>query len=146
MVSDSIADALIRIKNGYMAGKVETVVPYSKLIFNLCKLLEKEGFIERVDYTPGVSGSHLRGVIKNKTGRHLGGDISVTLKYEGREPALTDVKRVSKPGLRVYKGVKEIRKVLNGYGIAVVSTPKGLMTDKEARKAGMGGELMAEVW
>ena len=139
MVSDSIADALIRIKNGYMAGKVETVVPYSKLIFNLCKLLEKEGFIEKVDYTPGVSS----GI---KSGRHTGSDIKIILKYDGREPALTDVKRVSKPGLRVYKGVKEIRKVLNGYGIAVVSTPKGLMTDKEARKAGMGGELMAEVW
>ena len=139
MVSDSIADALIRIKNGYMAGKVETVVPYSKLIFNLCKLLEKEGFIEKVDYTPGVSS----GI---KSGRHTGSDIVITLKYEGREPALTDVKRVSKPGLRVYKGVKEIHRVLNGYGIAVVSTPKGLMTDKEARKAGMGGELMAEVW
>ena len=139
MVSDNVADALIRIKNGYMAGKVETAVPYSKLIFNLCKLLGKEGFIGGVEYTPGVR-------LKSSAGSHTGSEIKVNLKYQGREPALTDVKRISKPGLRVYKGVKEIHRVLNGYGIAVVSTPKGLMTDREARKAGMGGEVMAEVW
>ncbi len=133
MVGDSVGDALIRIKNGYMAGKVETVIPYSKLVLNLCKLLEKEGFIGSVE--------------KNlPAGRQGDREIKVALKYEGREPALTDLKRVSKPGLRVYKGVKEIRKVLNGYGIAVISTPKGLMTDKEARKSGVGGEVMAEVW
>ncbi|TSC66748.1 MAG: rpsH [Microgenomates group bacterium Gr01-1014_80] len=139
MVNDPVADVLIRIKNGYMAGKVETIVPYSKLVFNLCKLLEKEGFVQGVDYTPGVSS-------EVKSGHHTGSDIMVTLKYEGKQPALTEVKRVSKPGLRVYKGVKEIHRVLNGYGIAVISTPKGLMTDREARKAGMGGEVMAEVW
>lgn len=126
MVSDSLGDALIRIKNGYMVSKVDVAVPYSKLVLNLCQLLGKEGFIENVE----------------KVGR----EVKVTLKYEGREPALTDVKRVSKPGLRVYKGVKELPRVLNGFGIAIVSTPKGLMTDREARKAGMGGEVMAEVW
>lgn len=145
MVGDSVGDALIRIKNGYMVGKLEVSIPYSKLVFNLCQLLEKEGFIETVEYTPDVkskvsAGSHIGSEVKRRV------DIKVTLKYDGREPALTDVKRVSKPSLRVYKGVKELPRVLNGYGIAVVSTPKGLMTDRQARKMGVGGEVMAEVW
>jgi len=73
-------------------------------------------------------------------------EIIVTLKYDARIPALTDVKRVSRPSLRVYKGTKDLPRVLNGLGIAVISTPKGLMTDKEARKNKLGGEVLAVVW
>ena len=126
MVNDSVGDALIRIKNGYLATKVEVGIPYSRLVYDICELLAKEGYIQSV-----------------KKGEK---DILVQLKYISHKPVLTEVKRVSKPGLRIYKGTKKLYKVLNGYGIAIVSTPKGLMTDKDARKAGLGGEVMAEVW
>ena len=123
---DPVADALIRIKNGYMVSRVKVSLRYSKLVLNLCKILKKEGYID------GCKVSER--------------EIEVTLKYDGRDRALTDVKRISKPGLRVYKSVKSLPFVLNGLGIAIVSTPKGLMNDKEARKLGVGGEVMAEVW
>lgn len=123
---DPIADALIRIKNGYQVGKEEVVIRYSKLIFSLMKLLEKEDYI---------------GSVKQKDKQ-----IVVVLKYPLRKPAMTDIKRVSKPSLRVYKGVKELPKVLNGLGIAIISTPKGIMTDREARKQKVGGEVLALVW
>lgn len=123
---DSVGDALIRIKNGYLVAKPSVLVKYSKLILKLCKLLQKEGYLESV--------------------QTKGGEIIVTLKYDNRKAAVTDVKRVSKPSLRVYKGVLELPSVLNGLGIAVISTPKGLMTDKEARKSKVGGEVLALVW
>ncbi|MBI2020315.1 30S ribosomal protein S8 [Candidatus Daviesbacteria bacterium] len=123
---DPIADALIRVKNGYLVGKSQVTLKYSKLILTLMKLLQKEGFISEVSK-------------KDK-------EIIVSLKYVSRKPALTDVKRVSKPSLRIYKGVRSIPQVLNGLGIAVISTPKGIMTDKQARKANVGGEVLALVW
>lgn len=123
---DGVSDALIRIKNGYMANKREVRVKHSKLTLNICQLLLKEGYIENLKQDER--------------------EIVVNLRYNGKNPALTDVKRVSKPGLRVYKGVKLLPRVLGGLGVAIVSTPKGLMTDKEARKLGVGGEVMAEVW
>ncbi|OGE14783.1 30S ribosomal protein S8 [Candidatus Daviesbacteria bacterium RIFCSPHIGHO2_12_FULL_37_11] len=126
MVNDSVGDALIRIKNGYMATKVMVSIPYSKLINGICELLVKEGYIQSAE-------------ISKK-------DILVKLKYTNHKPALLEVKRISKPGLRVYCGAKKIRRVLNGYGIAIISTPKGLLTDRDARKMKLGGEVMAEVW
>ena len=123
---DPVADALIRLKNGYQVGKIEISVRYSKLILRLMKLLEEEGYIQ--------------GVVEKD------GEIEVTLKYNARKPAITDIKRVSKPSLRVYKGVSDLPRVLNGLGIAVISTPKGLMTDKKARKEKVGGEILAFVW
>lgn len=126
MIVDPVADALIRIKNGYLVSKKEIQIPYAKLQFNLCKLLSKGGYISEV----GKKGNL----------------ITVTLKYDGRTPSLSDVKRVSKPSLRVYKGYQDLPRVLNGLGVAIISTSKGLMTDKEARKKKLGGEVMAEVW
>ena len=128
MVGDSVGDSLIRIKNGYRALKPEVVLSYSKLVLAIAKLLEQEGFITSIKE------------VKEKN------EIFVTLKYENKNPAITDVKRISKPGLRVYKGSKQLPWVLNGLGIAIISTPKGLMTDKAARKASLGGEIMAYVW
>lgn len=125
-IMDPIADALIRIKNGYLIGKQSVTVKFSKLILQLVKLLEKEGYVQKVGQ-------------KDK-------EIIVTLKYTGRIPALTDVKRVSKPSLRVYKGVKALPIVLNGLGIAIISTPRGIMTDRQARRQKVGGEILAEVW
>lgn len=126
MVNDSVADVLIRIKNGYMASRQEVSIPHSKLVYNICQLLAKTGYVEGIE--------------------RVEKEIKITLKYSGRTPALTDVRRVSRPGLRVYKGIGQLPKVLNGLGIAIISTPKGLMTDKEARKNRVGGEVMAEVW
>lgn len=123
---DSIADALIRVKNGYLAGSQSVNVRYSKIVLHILKLLEKEGYIDKVSYEKNT--------------------IIVLLKYTNRAPAITEVKRVSKPSLRIYKGAKQLPKVLNGLGIAIVSTPKGLMTDKDARKQKVGGEVLALVW
>jgi len=123
---DPVADALIRIKNAYSANKQSVSVKYSKLIFNLMKVLQKEGYLADAE------------------DKKL--EIIVTLKYLNRKPAITDIKRISKPSLRVYKGVADLPHVLNGLGIAVISTPKGLMTDKTARKSQVGGEVLAFVW
>ncbi|OGE30873.1 30S ribosomal protein S8 [Candidatus Daviesbacteria bacterium RIFCSPHIGHO2_01_FULL_44_29] len=127
MVTDPIGDSLIRIKNGYMASKEEVYLSYSKLILAIVTVLEKEGYITKFK------------VEEQKK-------ITVNLKYAGRVAALTDVKRISKPGLRVYKGSKDLPRVLGGLGIALVSTPKGILTDKQARKEGVGGEILAYVW
>jgi small subunit ribosomal protein S8 len=123
---DPVADALIRIKNGYAVGKPTVTVKYSKLILKLMKLLKEQGYVE--------------GVSENK------GIVEVTLKYDLRKPAVTDIKRISKPSLRIYKGVSELPTVLNGLGIAIISTPKGLMTDRQAKKLKVGGEVLAFVW
>lgn len=129
---DRVSDALIRIKNGYMASLPEVVLPYSKMILSICQVLKKEGFLEDIKDDKGV--------------------LKATLKYESgeftsqRKGVLTDVKRVSKPGLRVYKGAKNLPHVLDGLGIALISTPKGIMTDRQARKERLGGEVIAYVW
>lgn len=123
---DPIADALIRIKNGYMVGRESITIKYSKLILSILNLLEKEGYLGKV--------------------KKRGQSIEVLLKYNGRVPALTDVKRISKPSLRVYKGVGDLPKVMGGVGIAIISTPKGVMTEREARKQNVGGEVLALVW
>lgn len=123
---DNVSDSLIRIKNGYLAKKEAVELIYSKLILSICELLEKEDFLSSVKND------------KNK--------IIVGLKYNNKQAVLTDIRRVSKPGLRVYKGKNDLPKVLNGLGLAIVSTPKGVLTDKDARKEGVGGEIIAYVW
>ena len=123
---DSVGDALIRIKNAYLIGKQSVSVRYSKLVLNLMKLLQKEGFLDAVSQKEE--------------------ELIITLKYIERKPAITDIKRVSKPSLRVYKGVSELPSVLNGLGIAIISTPKGLMTEKEAKDKRVGGEVLALIW
>lgn len=123
---DKVGDLLIRIKNGYMASRKDVVITNSKLSLAIVELLVKEGYLEKMEKTEA--------------------GIVATLKYESKKPVLTDVKRVSKPGHRVYHGHKGLPRVLNGMGIAIISTPKGVMTDIQARKEGLGGEVMALVW
>lgn len=123
---DPVSDALIRVKNGYQVGKQSVLVKYSKLIFKLMKLLQEEGYVEKVEQ-------------KDR-------QVDVLLKYNARKPAISDIKRVSKPSQRIYRGVSNLPFVLNGLGIAIVSTPRGLMTDREARKLKIGGEVLALVW
>jgi len=126
-MTDPIADMLTRIRNANQMRNKEVAMPVSKMKVEIAKILDNEGFIE--GYT-----------VKENT-------LTLTLKYgQNKERVITGLKRISKPGLRVYAGAEEIPHVLNGLGIAIISTPKGVMTDKLARKNNVGGEVIAYVW
>jgi small subunit ribosomal protein S8 len=128
MMTDPIADMFTRIRNGQSAAKVAVTMPSSKVKVAIANLLKEEGYITEFS----VSGDAKP-------------ELSVTLKYfEGKE-VIESIKRVSRPGLRVYKGASELPQVLAGMGIAIVSTSKGLMTDRAARSAGLGGEVLGFV-
>ena len=131
MNTDPIADMLTRIRNAITAKHDSVVVPASRIKEDIAKILVSEGYIK--SYT--IEGE---GIAKS---------IAIELKYGAKgERVITGIKRVSKPGLRVYAGCEDLPKVLNGLGIAIISTTKGLMTDREARKARHGGEVLAYVW
>ena len=127
---DSIADMLTIIRNGYKASKTEVKVPFSKLKKNLGDKLKKLGYLEDIKEE----------VIENK--RYL----AMKLRYENGKPEVEGIKRVSKPGLRVYKNKDKIPYVYGGLGVAIISTNKGLLSDREARKNKVGGEILCEVW
>ena len=130
-MSDPIADMLTRIRNANDAGHKTVEMPASKEKKAIAQILLEEGYITKVDYI----ADEKQGVIK------------ITLKYgENKSRVVAGIKRISKPGLRVYAGKDDVPKVLNGLGIAIVSTSKGVMTDKKARKAGVGGEVICYVW
>ena len=129
--TDPIADMLTRIRNANSAKHKTVDVPASKMKTAIAEILFREGYIKSFE------------VISNENQ----GIIRITLKYDEKGTRVIDgIKRISKPGLRVYAGKEELPKVLNGIGIAIISTSKGLKTDKEAREAGMGGEVLAYVW
>ena len=126
-MTDPIADMLTRIRNENQMRNKEVAMPTSKMKLEIAKILDNEGFIEK--YT-----------VKDNT-------LTLTLKYaDNKERVITGLKRISKPGLRVYAGADEIPSVLNGLGIAIISTPKWVMTDKLARKNNVGGEVIAYIW
>ncbi len=131
MVKDKIADMLTRIRNENQM-KYDTVqVIGTKMTLGIAEILKREGYISDYSYEKAVTGDKL----------------TLTLKYgERRERVITGLKRISKSGLRVYAKVNEVPRVLNGLGIAIISTSQGLMTDKEARNAGLGGEVLAYIW
>ena len=130
-VTDPIADLLTRIRNASSAKHDTVEIPSSNMKKAIAKILVEEGYIKGMQ----ISGDNKQDVIK------------LTLKYgEGRQPAITGLRRVSKPGLRVYTSCEEMPKVLRGLGVAIVSTPKGVMTDRQARKENVGGEVLAFVW
>jgi len=131
MVTDAIADMLTRIRNANQMRYKEVVVPESKVKLEIARILKDEGFIKGFK-------------VEKKAVQN---NILVELKYgDKKERVITGLKRISKPGLRVYAGRDEIPKVLNGLGIAIVSTPKGLVTGKEAKKQNVGGEVIAYIW
>ncbi|MBC3900198.1 MULTISPECIES: 30S ribosomal protein S8 [Acetobacterium] len=131
VMTDPIADMLTRIRNANDAGHKTVEMPASKEKKAIAQILLEEGYITKVDYI----ADEKQGVIK------------ITLKYgENKSRVVAGIKRISKPGLRVYAGKDDVPKVLNGLGIAIVSTSKGVMTDKKARKAGVGGEVICYVW
>ena len=131
VVSDPIADMLTRIRNANAMKYKEVSMPVSKVKTEIAKILKNEGFIEDYKVNKG----------------DVQGTLVLTLKYVNKkERVITGLKRISKPGLRVYVKADDVPKVLNGFGIAIISTSKGIMTDKEARKESLGGEVMAYVW
>ena len=131
LCNDPIADMLTRIRNALIARHDTVTVPASNMKKAIAQILLDEGYIKSVDYIDDG----------------LQGQLKIALKYaQGKESVIKGLKRISKPGLRVYARNDEIPKVLGGLGIAILSTPKGVMTDKEARNAGIGGEVLAYIW
>ena len=135
--TDPIADMLTRIRNASAVGKQEVVIPMSKIKYEIAKILERENWIRKVE-TEEVDGRK-QGVKFNQ--------IKVVLRYKksGRS-IISSLKRVSRPGLKVYAGKDELPTVLNDFGMAVISTPQGVMTNKEAREKGIGGEILCKVY
>jgi len=130
-MTDPIADMLTRIRNGNQMRHETIEVPASKIKLDILRVLKQEGFI---------------GKFEHKLAENNQGTITVTLKYVKKERVINGLKRVSKPGLRTYVEVEKLPRVLNGLGVAVISTSKGIMTDKDARKLNVGGEVLAYVW
>lgn len=129
-MTDSISDMLNRIKNAHAAGKPTVDVPYSNMTLRIAKLLERKGYIK---------GAEARGKRVKKM-------LEIQLKYKDGVGAIMGIKRISKPGQKIYAAFSEIRKVKGGAGMVIVSTSKGLITDKEARKENVGGEIICEIW
>jgi small subunit ribosomal protein S8 len=127
-MQDPIADMFTRIRNGQLASKVSVSMPSSKVRVAIAKVLEAEGYVESSSVTEGVKPV-----------------LEVTLKYFEGKKVIDTIERVSRPGLRIYKKKDELPKVMGGLGVAIVSTSKGVMTDRAARKAGMGGEIIGYV-
>ncbi len=129
-VTDPIADFLTRIRNASKARKLRVDIPASNMKKNLAEILKSQNFIK--DYS--VVEDNKQNIIR------------VELKYSNGSPAISGLKRISKPGLRVYKNSNDIPRVLNGLGVAVISTPKGLLTDRDARTQSVGGEIVCYIW
>ena len=136
MQSDPIADMLTRIRNGLMAGHASVSLPNSRLKLAIAQILKEEGFIE--DFATLSAEDSVQPTLR------------VSLKYVGerraKKPVISGIERVSKPGRRIYSGRKDIPWVLSGMGIAILSTPKGVMTGAKARKLGVGGEVLCKAW
>jgi len=130
-LSDPVGDLLTRIRNGQRAGKATITTPASGLRENLLRVLEREGYIrgfERYEVRQGIE------------------ELRVDLKYNEGSPVINKIERVSKPGRRVYAKIKDLQKVYNGLGISILSTPRGVMSDQEARQANVGGEILCQVF
>lgn len=128
-MTDPIADMLTRIRNGLAAGKAEVQMPSSKLKMAIAQCLKDEGYVSDL-------------AVRDIDGKPV---LNVVLKYYEGKPVIDSIKRVSRPGLRIYKGKDKLPKVLNGLGVAIISTSAGIMTDRAARKAGHGGEVLCYV-
>ncbi len=128
-MTDPVADFLTRIRNGQRAMKSHVEMPASKLKVAICNVLRDEGYVE--DYATEEAGTKAT--------------LRVKLKYHNGQPVIEDIQRVSRPGLRVYRGKEDLPKVLGGLGVAIVSTSQGIMTDRAAREAGQGGEVLCVV-
>ncbi|MBU2611147.1 MAG: 30S ribosomal protein S8 [Anaerolineales bacterium] len=135
-LSDPIADMLTRVRNAVMSGQALTAMPHSKVKVEIAKILKEEGYLESFDVAEG-----------EKPGQKI---LRLRIKYIGerreRRPVITNLQRVSRPGRRVYTKKQDIPWVLSGIGVAIMSTPKGIMTGHRARQLGVGGEILCKVW
>jgi small subunit ribosomal protein S8 len=129
-MSDPIADMLTRIRNAQMAAKAAVAMPASKVKAAIAAVLKDEGYVE--DFA-----------VKSLPGNKA--ELEISLKYYAGRPVIEKIERVSRPGLRIYKGADELPRVMNGLGVAIISTPKGVMTDRKARSANVGGEVLCVV-
>ena len=133
-MTDPIADMLTRLRNANQAYHDSTSMPHSKIKVGIAEILKQQGYITSYEVTDPAEGE-------------VGKTLTITLKYgQNRERSIAGLRRISKPGLRVYAGADELPRVLKGLGIAIISTSKGVMTDKQARKEHVGGEVLAFVW
>jgi small subunit ribosomal protein S8 len=130
MMTDPIADMLTRIRNASGVRKTEVAVPFSKLKQAIATILVREGYLSKAE----------------EQGTGVSRQLVLTLKYTGPTPAVQSLTRISRPGHRRYVKKNEIEKVLNGFGLAILSTPRGILTDAEAKKSGVGGEVLCEVY
>jgi len=130
-MSDPLGDMLTRIRNGQRVGKSTICCPASKFRANVLGVLEREGFIR------GFSWAELSSGIQ---------ELTIELKYADGEPVIREINRISRPGRRVYSGIKDLQRVYNGLGISILSTPRGVMSDAEAREANVGGEVLCRVF
>ncbi len=131
-VNDTIADMLTRIRNATQARHPTTEIPATRMTLSIARVMREEGFIQEFE----------------EVGEGVNRKLVVALKYKGknRKPIITTLKRVSRPGLRVYSNHKDLPRVLGGIGVAIISTSRGIMTDREARKEGIGGEVLCYIW
>ncbi len=129
-MTDPIADMLNRIVNAQAVAKPDVLVPFSKFKYELALVLAKQELVAKVE----------------KMGKKVNKQIKIDLKYDSKIPAIEGLRKVSKPGQRIYSASKDIRRVRGGYGLSVISTPKGLLTDKQARREKVGGEIICEIW
>ncbi|MGQ0512705.1 MAG: 30S ribosomal protein S8 [Betaproteobacteria bacterium] len=128
-MTDPIADMLTRIRNAQMVGQLDVGMPHSRLKVSIAQVLKDEGYVE--DFAVRDNGGHK--------------ELRIGLKYYAGRPVIERIERISKPGLRVYKGRDDLPRVMNGLGVAIVSTPQGVMTDRKARATGVGGEVLCIV-
>lgn len=126
MVTDHLSDFVIRIKNGYRAGAATVLMPPTKTVEKVAVVLVKSGYLAEAKTKDGI--------------------LEVTLKYAKKTPALRNIERVSKQGARIYSGIKSLPRVWGGLGVNILSTPRGIMSDKEAKKLHVGGEVLCRVW
>ena len=129
-MSDPISNMLTSIRNAQAVLHQTVDIPFSILKYEIAKILQNEGFVERIE----------------KKGKKIKKNIEITLKYENKIPVISGLKRVSKSGQRIYLSAQKMKKIKDGYGIAIISTSKGLMSNKEAKKQKLGGEVICEVW
>lgn len=129
-MTDPIADMLNRIKNAQVVDHATVELPFSNLKYEIAKIMEEKGFIEKVE----------------KKGRKAKKTMEIVLKYNDKSPAISGIRRISKPGQRIYLASSEIKRVKGGFGMAIISTSKGIMADKDAKKQKLGGEVLCEIW
>lgn len=127
-MTDPIADFLTRIRNAYQARQKSTVAPYSKLAEKLSAILQTAGYLDKVEVTKDPQ------------------TLKLTLKYQGKYAAINGLKRLSAPGRRLYSKAQNLKPIMGGQGLTILSTSRGLMTDREARQARLGGELLCQIW